>query len=203
MSKVTNLLQDLADALTCLPGVGPKSAQRMAFHVLQRDRAGGERLGRVLQKALTDLHRCQSCQNFSGTLICDICASSDRNAHLLCVVESPADLLMIEQTESYRGHYFVLMGKISPLDGLGPNDIGFPKLLERVSQGEVQEVIIATNFTVEGEATAHGIESLLRNRSVKVSRLASGLPVGGELEYVDTGTLAHALADRRDTQPQK
>lgn len=200
MPKIPNLLQDLADAFTCLPGVGPKSAQRMAFHVLQRDRAGGERLGRVLQMALANLHRCQFCQNFSGTLVCDICSSSDREAQLLCVVESPADLLMIEQTESYRGRYFVLMGKISPLDGLGPNDIGFPKLLERVSQGEVQEVIIATNFTVEGEATAHGIESLLRNKPLKISRLASGLPVGGELEYVDTGTLAHALADRRDTQ---
>lgn len=193
----TASLKELIDALRCLPGVGPKSAQRMAYHLLQRDRGGAEKLAHALTNALLKLRACHKCNSFSESELCELCASAKRDATLLCVVESPADLLMVEQSQSYNGLYFVLMGRLSPLDGVGPKEIHLDKLLARAAEPSVQEVILATNFTVEGEATAHYIAEMLRARGVKASRIARGLPVGGELEYVDSGTLAQALIERR------
>lgn len=190
-------LKDLIEALRCLPGVGPKSAQRMAYHMLQRDRGGAEKLAHALANALVKLRACQKCNSFSESALCELCSSEKRDASLLCVVESPADLLMVEQSQSYAGLYFVLMGRLSPLDGIGPKEIHLDKLIARAQEPAVNEVILATNFTVEGEATAHYIAEILRARHIKVSRIARGLPVGGELEYVDSGTLAQALIERR------
>jgi recombination protein RecR len=190
-------LDQLIEALRCLPGVGPKSAQRMAYHLLQRDRNGAEHLGRSLQEALERVHHCQKCNNFSEAEVCDLCSSGKRDAHQLCVVEMPTDLLMLEQTHSYSGMYFVLMGRLSPLDGIGPKEIHLDRLLKRAQDGEVQEVILATNYTVEGEATAHYVGELLKARGLKVSRIARGLPMGGEIEHVDVGTLAQAMMERR------
>lgn len=190
-------LKDLIEALRCLPGVGPKSAQRMAYHMLQRDRGGAEKLAHALANALVKLRACQKCNSYSESELCELCESNKRDASLLCVVESPADLLMVEQSQSYRGLYFVLMGRLSPLDGIGPKEIHLDKLIARAQEPNVNEVILATNFTVEGEATAHYIGEILRVRHIKVSRIARGLPVGGELEYVDSGTLAQALIERR------
>jgi len=195
--KTPSSLEALIEALRCLPGVGPKSAQRMAYHLLQRDQAGAGRLAHALTHALETLRHCQKCNNFSEAEVCDLCSSPRRDAGLLCVVEMPADLVMVEQTQSYNGLYFVLMGRLSPLDGIGPREIHLDRLLKRAADGEVREVILATNFTVEGEATAHYIGELLAQRGVKVTRIARGLPVGGELEHVDSGTLAQAVADRR------
>jgi len=195
--KTPSSLEALIEALRCLPGVGPKSAQRMAYHLLQRDQAGAGRLAHALTHALETLRHCQKCNNFSEAEVCDLCSSPRRDAGLLCVVEMPADLVMVEQTQSYNGLYFVLMGRLSPLDGVGPREIHLDRLLKRAADGEVREVILATNFTVEGEATAHYIAELLAQRGVKVTRIARGLPVGGELEHVDSGTLAQAVADRR------
>jgi recombination protein RecR len=195
--KTPSSLEALIEALRCLPGVGPKSAQRMAYHLLQRDQAGAGRLAHALTHALETLRHCQKCNNFSEAEVCDLCSSPRRDAGLLCVVEMPADLVMVEQTQSYHGLYFVLMGRLSPLDGVGPREIHLDRLLKRAADGEVREVILATNFTVEGEATAHYIGELLTQRGVKVTRIARGLPVGGELEHVDSGTLAQAVADRR------
>jgi recombination protein RecR len=195
--KTPSSLEALIEALRCLPGVGPKSAQRMAYHLLQRDQAGAGRLAHALTHALETLRHCQKCNNFSEAEVCDLCSSPRRDAGLLCVVEMPADLVMVEQTQSYNGLYFVLMGRLSPLDGVGPREIHLDRLLKRAADGEVREVILATNFTVEGEATAHYIAELLTQRGVKVTRIARGLPVGGELEHVDSGTLAQAVADRR------
>ncbi len=180
-----------------LPGVGPRSAQRMAYHLLQHDRGGAEQLAQALSGALAVVRRCTKCNNFSEDEVCGLCRSARRDASLLCVVETPADLATVEQTLSYSGMYFVLMGRLSPLDGVGPRDIGLDRLLERAAAGEVQEVILATNFTNEGEATAHYIAEMLRSRSIKVSRIARGVPLGGELEYVDVGTISQALLDRR------
>jgi recombination protein RecR len=180
-----------------LPGVGPRTAQRMAFHLLQHDRAGADELARALGEALAAVRRCAKCNNFSEQELCALCSSPRRDRSLLCVVETPADLAMVEQTLSYSGMYFVLMGRLSPLDGIGPRDIGLDRLLARAADGEVQEVILATNFTNEGEATAHYIAEMLRSRSVKASRIARGVPLGGELEYVDAGTISQALLDRR------
>jgi recombination protein RecR len=180
-----------------LPGVGPRSAQRMAYHLLQHDRAGAGALAEALSAALRTVSRCEKCNNFSEEPVCTLCRSPRRDAALLCVVETPADLAMVEQTLSYSGMYFVLMGRLSPLDGVGPRDIGLDRLQARVADGEVQEVIVATNFTNEGEATAHYIAEMLRSRGIKVSRIARGVPLGGELEYVDAGTLSQALLDRR------
>lgn len=190
-------LERLIEALRALPGVGPRSAQRMAYHLLQHDRPGAEGLAQALTGALQTVRRCAKCNNFSEEDTCGLCASPRRDASLLCVVETPADLATVEQTLSFSGMYFVLMGRLSPLDGVGPRDIGLDKLLARASQGEVQEVILATNFTNEGEATAHYIAEMLRARSLKVTRIARGVPLGGELEYVDAGTISQALLDRR------
>ena len=190
-------LERLVDALRVLPGVGPRSAQRMAYHLLQHQRAGAEELSNAIAAALGALRRCAKCNNFTEDELCALCRSPRRDAAVLCVVETPADLAMVEQTLSYSGMYFVLMGRLSPLDGVGPRDIGLDRLLERVADGEVREVILATNFTNEGEATAHYIAEMLRARDVRVSRIARGVPLGGELEYVDAGTISQAILDRR------
>ena len=190
-------LQRLIEALRVLPGVGPRSAQRMAYHLLQHDRDGAGRLAGALAASLESVKRCRRCNNFSDEEICALCRSTRRDAAVLCVVETPADLASIEQTLSFSGHYFVLMGRLSPLDGVGPHDLGLDRLLERASDGVVEEVILATNFTNEGEATAHYIAEMLRAKGIKASRIARGVPLGGELEYVDIGTLSQALHDRR------
>ena len=190
-------LDELVQALRCLPGVGPKAAQRMSLHLLQHDQGGGIRLADALRKALSNIRHCERCNTFTESNLCALCASTRRDQSLLCVVETPADLMMVEQTQAYSGLYFVLMGRLSPLDGVGPRDIHVERLLKRATDGEVREVVLATNFTVEGEATAHHLGELLRARGLLVSRLARGVPVGGELEYVDSGTLAQALRDRR------
>ena len=190
-------LERLVQALRVLPGVGPRSAQRMAFHLLQHERAGADELAQALAEALASVRRCEKCNNFSEEETCALCRSPRRDRALLCVVETPADLAMVEQTLSYSGIYFVLMGLLSPLDGVGPRDIGLDRLLARAAEGEVQEVILATNFTNEGEATAHYIAEMLRARNVKATRIARGVPLGGELEYVDAGTISQALLDRR------
>jgi len=191
-------LERLLQALRVLPGVGPRSAQRMAYHLLQHERAGAGELADALAGALAAVRRCVRCNNFTEEETCALCCSPRRDASLLCVVETPADLAMVEQTLSYSGMYFVLMGRLSPLDGVGPRDIGLDRLLVRATGGEVREVILATNFTNEGEATAHYVAEMLRSRAIKVSRIARGVPVGGELEYVDAGTLSQALLERRE-----
>jgi recombination protein RecR len=190
-------LDELIDALRCLPGVGPKSAQRMAYHLLQRDQRGAARLARAMGHALEVLRHCGRCNTFSETDICQRCANPQRDASLLCVVEMPADLAMMEQTHAFNGLYYVLMGRLSPLDGIGPRELRLDKLIARATDGSVGEVILATNFTNEGEATAHTIAELLQARGLKVSRLSRGVPVGGELEHTDTGTIAQALVERR------
>jgi recombination protein RecR len=190
-------LDFLTEALRRLPGVGPKSAQRMAFHLLQHDREGAAMLSRALYQAVDAVHHCAMCNTFSETEICELCADAQRDHALLCVVETPADQMMIEQTLTYKGLYFVLMGRLSPLDGIGPKDLHLEKLVNRANDGTVREVVLATNFTNEGEATAHYISEMLKARGLKVSRLARGVPVGGELEYVDAGTIARAMLDRR------
>ena len=195
--KTPSTLAELIEALRCLPGVGPKSAQRMAFHLLQRDLRGAQRLARALDQALAKVRHCERCNNFTEQSVCELCSSQRRDQACLCVVETPADLLMIEQAQVYDGMYFVLMGRLSPLDGVGPKDIHLDRLVKRALDGIVKETILATNFTVEGEATAHYVGELLGARGMKVSRIARGLPVGGELEHVDSGTLAQAMIERR------
>jgi recombination protein RecR len=190
-------LEELIQALRCLPGVGPKSAQRMAYHLLQRDVKGAERLATALTGAVGRIRHCARCNTFTESETCVVCASPRRDASLLCVVESPGDLLMMEQSQSYSGLYFVLMGRLSPLDGIGPREIHLDRLVRRATDGAVREVILATNFTVEGEATAHYISELLSGKGLTVTRIARGLPVGGELEHVDSGTLAQAVLERR------
>jgi recombination protein RecR len=190
-------LDFLTEALRRLPGVGPKSAQRMAFHLLQHDREGAAMLSRALYQAVEAVHHCAMCNTFSELEVCELCSDPERDHALLCVVETPADQLMIEQTLTYKGLYFVLMGRLSPLDGIGPRDLHLDKLVNRAADGIVGEVVLATNFTNEGEATAHYISEMLKARGLKVSRLARGVPVGGELEYVDAGTIARAMLDRR------
>jgi recombination protein RecR len=182
-----------------LPGIGPKSAQRMAYHLLQHDRAGAVQLSRALLQATEAIHHCAMCNTFTERDICETCEDAERDASLLCVVETPTDQLMIEQTLTFKGLYFVLMGHLSPLDGIGPKDIHLEKLIARATDGVVAEVVLATNFTNEGEATAHYISETMKARGLKVSRLARGVPVGGELEYVDAGTIARAMLDRRAT----
>jgi recombination protein RecR len=190
-------LDELIEALRCLPGVGPKSAQRMAYHLLQRDQRGAARLAGALGHALDVLRHCERCNTFSETEVCQRCANPRRDPAQLCIVEMPADLAMIEQTQSYNGLYYVLMGRLSPLDGIGPRELKLDKLIARATDGLVQEVILATNFTNEGEATAHTVASLLAPRGLRISRLSRGVPVGGELEHTDTGTIAQALVERR------
>jgi recombination protein RecR len=190
-------LEELTQALRCLPGVGPKAAQRMALHLLQHDRDAAQRLARALVDATRTVQHCERCNTLTEGTVCALCQSGKRDATQLCVVETPADLLMVEQTQAYSGLYFVLMGRLSPLDGIGPKEIRLERLLERATDGTVREVILATNFTNEGEATAHYLGELLAARDMRVTRLARGVPVGGELEYVDAGTLAQALRERR------
>lgn len=190
-------LDALIQALRRLPGVGVKSASRMAFHLLQHDREGAQLLARALQEAATSVRHCMRCHTFSEAEVCPTCRDPARDASKLCVVETPADQMALERTGAYKGLYYVLMGKLSPLDGIGPRDIGLKSLFERASDGTVSEVILATNFTAEGEATAHVIGEALKLRGVAFTRLARGVPIGSELEYVDLGTIAHALVDRR------
>lgn len=195
--KTPSTLEELVAALRCLPGVGPKSAQRMAYHLLQRDTAGAQRLASALALALERIRHCERCNNFSEEAICGLCRSPRRDASQLCVVESPGDLMMMEQAQCFHGLYFVLMGTLSPLDAIGPKEIHLDRLVTRAADSIVREVILATNFTVEGEATAHYVSELLRQHGLKVSRIARGLPVGGEIEHVDSGTLAQAVLERR------
>ena len=192
------LLDQLIEALRCLPGVGQKSAQRMAYHLLERNREGGARLAQALAVAVDQVGHCAQCRDFSETPLCTLCASPSRERQALCVVESPADRLAIEQATGFRGLYFVLQGRLSPLDGVGPRELGLDKLATRLAEGEVAELILATSPTVEGEATAHYLAQLARQFDVKPSRLAHGVPLGGELEYVDRGTLAHAFGSRTE-----
>jgi len=194
-------LDELAKALRCLPGVGPKAAQRMALHLMQHDRDGARALAAALAHAAQSIRHCERCNTFTEDEVCSLCRSPKRDPAQLCVVETPADLLMVEHTQAYSGLYFVLMGRLSPLDGIGHKEIRLDRLLKRAADGAVREVILATNFTNEGEATAHYIGELLGARGLKVSRLARGVPVGGELEYVDAGTLAQALRERRVVTP--
>ena len=196
--KTPSSLEELIGALRCLPGVGPKSAQRMAYHLLQRDKPGAHRLANALTVALERIRHCERCNSYAEEAVCVLCRSARRDASLLCVVETPADLLMMEQAQCYQGLYFVLMGALSPLDGIGPREIHLDRLVRRATDGVVRETILATNFTVEGEATAHYVGELLRGKGIKASRIARGLPVGGELEHVDSGTLAQAVMERRD-----
>ena len=192
------LLEQLIDAFRVLPGVGQKSAQRMAYHVLERERAGGRRLADALAAAVEKIGHCVRCRDFSEEEVCATCASASRDVHQLCVVETPADRLAIEQATGYRGLYYVLQGRLSPLDGIGPGELGLDRLGARLAEGEVSEMIIATNPTVEGEATAHYLGQLARQHGVRPSRLAHGVPLGGELEYVDRGTLSHAFGTRSE-----
>lgn len=190
-------LDPLIQSLRRLPGVGIKSAQRMAFHLMQRDQEGARAIAQALLEALDSVDHCQRCNTFTHHRICPICEDASRDSARLCVVETPADLAAMERTGAYNGYYFVLMGRLSPMDGVGTHDIGLPRLLERALADGVQEVILATSFTTEGEATAHAITEMLQARGLQVTRLARGVPVGSELEYVDLGTIAHALVERR------
>ncbi len=192
------LLQQLMSALRCLPGVGAKSAQRMAYHLLERDREGGRQLSRILAEAMDGIGHCARCRTLSERELCHLCSNPQRDASLLCIVETPADLAIIEQAIDYRGSYFVLGGHLSPLDGIGPKEIGLDQLDRRLAEGEVQEIILATNPTVEGEATAQYIHDMARARNIRTTRIAQGVPMGGELEYVDGATLAHAFRGRSE-----
>ncbi len=190
-------LTHLIEALCCLPGIGKKSAQRIAYHVLERDRDGARKLAASMNDAMDSIGHCQRCRTFSETEICPLCASHKRDRALMCVVESPADVASIEQSD-YRGLYFVLIGHLSPLDGIGPDEIGLPELGQLFDEGEIEEVILATSTTVEGEATAHFIGEMVRKRNLKVTRIAHGIPMGGSLEYVNSRTISHAMAGRRE-----
>lgn len=194
------LLQKLVDALRCLPGVGPKSAQRMAFQLLERNREGALALAQALQAAMQGVGHCERCRNFTEGKLCDICASAKRDASVVCVVETPADVGALEGATGYRGQYFVLMGHLSPLDGIGPEELGLALLERRLDEGGVLEVILATNPTVEGEATAHYLAELAQRRGIRATRIAHGVPIGGELEYIDGGTLSHAFSGRQEVR---
>jgi recombination protein RecR len=192
------LIRRLMEALRCLPGVGNKTAQRMAYHLLERDREGGRRLAQVLLKAMDEVGKCRDCRTLCESDRCPLCASVTRDSSLLCVVETPVDIEAIEQATDFRGRYFVLMGHLSPLDGIGPQQLGLDQLSERFAGGELKEVILATNPTIEGEATAQYISELAREQGIRTTRIAHGVPVGGELEYIDSSTLCHAFSGRRD-----
>lgn len=192
------ILQQLMQALRCLPGVGQKSAQRMVFHLLERDRKGAFQLAQSLAEAVDKIGHCSTCQTLSSSDICGLCSDDSREHHLLCIVETPADVMAIEDATSFRGLYFVLNGRLSPLDGLGPAEIGLDKLALRMQQGDVKEIILATNPTVEGEATAHYLSDMAKKHKVKATRIAHGVPFGGELEYIDSGTLSHAFSGRSE-----
>lgn len=191
------LLNELISSLRCLPGVGPKSAQRMALHLLERDRPGAEKISQAILSALEGVGHCRQCRTLAEAELCEVCSSPRRDPAQVCVLETPADLFAIEQAGTYRGRYFVLMGHLSPIDGIGPEELGINQLVEQLETGEVEELILATNLTVEGEATAHYISERAKELGVPVSRIAHGVPLGGELEYVDGGTLAHAFASRK------
>lgn len=191
------LIEELVESLRCLPGVGRKTAQRMALHLLEREREAGMRLSLTLARAMEGISHCQQCRNFCERELCEFCADPRRDGSTICVVESPADVLAVEQSGSYRGHYFVLMGHLSPIDGIGPEDIGLDVLRERVRESGIRELILATNPTVEGEATAYYLSDLVRGEGIRISRIAHGVPLGGELEYVDGSTLAHAFSGRK------
>lgn len=193
----SSLLRELVDALRCLPGVGARTAQRMAFHLLEHDRQGGERLASIMTAAMQHIQHCERCRTLTEQTTCRLCSNLARDASLLCVVEHPSDVVAIEQATAYRGYYFVLGGRLSPLDGIGPEDIGLDILEQRMDEGSVQELILATNPTVEGEVTAHYISELAAKRKIATSRIAHGVPMGSELEYVDSGTLSHAFEGRR------
>jgi recombination protein RecR len=193
-----SLLNQLMEALRCLPGVGPKSSQRMAFHLLERDREGGRHLGRILAEAMDGIGHCSRCRTLSETELCSLCANPNRGDNQLCVVETPVEVLALEQATDYRGRYFVLGGRLSPLDGIGPREIGLDRLESLMAEGGTEELILATNPTVEGEATAHYIGELAKRYGIRVTRIAHGIPLGGELEYVDGGTLMHAFSGRRE-----
>jgi recombination protein RecR len=193
-----SLLNQLMEALRCLPGVGPKSSQRMAFHLLERDREGGRHLGRILAEAMDGIGHCSRCRTLSETELCSLCANPNRGDNQLCVVETPVEVLALEQATDYRGRYFVLGGRLSPLDGIGPREIGLDRLESLMAEGGTEELILATNPTVEGEATAHYIGELAKRHGIRVTRIAHGIPLGGELEYVDGGTLMHAFSGRRE-----
>lgn len=194
----TPLLEQLIHAFRCLPGVGPKSAQRMAFHLLERNRSGGLNLSKTLEQAIQQIGHCESCRTLSETPLCNLCNNPSRDLSLLCVVESPADVIAIEQTGYYRGHYFVLMGRLSPLDGIGPEELGIDQFIQRLAINQPQEVILATNPTVEGEATAHYLAELIKQHNILATRIAHGVPIGSDLEYIDGNTLTRALAGRQD-----
>ncbi|REL35227.1 recombination mediator RecR [Thalassotalea euphylliae] len=199
--KFSPLVQELIESFRCLPGVGAKTAQRMAFHLLERNRQGGAKLAETMAKAMEQVGHCQQCRNFTEQALCDICESPRRqHAEQLCIVESPADVIAIEQTGEFQGRYFILMGHLSPIDGIGPEDLGLDLLEAQLQQGGIKEVILATNPTVEGEATAHFIAEMAKSFEVNLSRIAHGVPVGGELEYVDGNTLSHALSGRKSYQ---
>jgi len=193
----SHAIEQLQEALRRLPGVGPKTAQRMAFHLLERDQDGARVIAEALQRALKTVIRCKRCNNFSEKELCDICASSRRDPRIICIVETPTDLEAVEQTGAYQGMYFVLMGRLSPLDGIGPDDLGFDRLKQLIDAESIEELIIATNLTTEGEATADYLHQLLADTEARVTRLARGVPVGGELEYIDNSTLSQAFTDRR------
>ena len=195
--KHAPLVQELIDAFTCLPGVGPRSAQRMAYSLLERNREGGRRLSAALASAMDDVGHCSQCRNFAESDLCPICTDSRRDQSLVCIVESPADVLAIEMSGEYRGRFFVLMGHLSPIDGIGPAEIGLDTLAQQMQSGAISEVILATGTTVEGEATAHYVLDMSRDAGIAVSRIAQGVPMGGELEFVDGATLAHALRGRQ------
>jgi recombination protein RecR len=190
------LLTQLIEALRYLPGVGPKTAQRMAFQLLERGRDNGKRLAQILLRAMEAINHCESCRTFSETPLCQLCAATNRDVSLLCIVETPIDMIAVEQMGTFRGRYFILMGHLSPLDGIGPEEIGIPLLTSLLATGNIKEVILATNPTVEGEATAHYLSELINRQHIKASRIAHGVPLGGELEFIDSGTLAHAFAGR-------
>jgi recombination protein RecR len=196
MAKLGPSIDELISALRCLPGVGPKSAQRMTFHLLERNRDGAQRLVQAISHALDNVKHCQRCRILSETELCSRCNDDRRQQDILCVVEMPSDVLAIEQATQYQGQYFVLSGHLSPLDGIGPDALGIPKLIEWLDKNTIEEVILATNPTIEGEATAHFIGELARTRNIKVSRLAHGIPLGGELEFIDSSTLSHAFSGR-------
>ena len=197
MMQNQGLLKELIQSLCCLPGIGPKSAQRMAFHLLQRNRQGGLQLSQIMGKAMHDISYCQDCRTLTETAVCDICSNASRDSEVLCIVESPADVWILEEATGFKGKYFVLHGRLSPLDGIGPEQLGIDMLEQRMLQGKLKELILATNATVESHATAHFIAEIANKHQIHTTRIAHGIPMGGELEFIDSGTLLHAFKDRR------
>ena len=198
MKNENSLLNQLIQAFKILPGIGEKSAQRMAFHILEKNREGGKNLARLINESVENIRNCSECRNLTEEAICDICSDEKRNKKIICVVESPTDVLAIENSGSFKGKYFVLMGRLSPIDGITPQDLGIPKLIERVKSADIDEIIIATSPTIEGDATSFYIKDQLNENKILISRIAYGVPMGGELEYVDNTTLGRAIQGRRE-----